>query len=1012
MTTEAPSDDAGTQHISAKKLDENVTSYGNEQYRHFSRVLNRDISLYKKLVIRLDGSIIESYIEILLACAGLLSTILFIIGSYPDAAPENLPAVELWLAIFFAADFFIRLLFKGSSYLKTTEGFVDLLSVIPLLSSAGEINIDPLVRLARANVAAFRLLKTVKILKIFRIVRIVRVYRLILLMKDSVRQQVLIHVIIGATVMVAAGGLFQIIEQSRSDDNISFHDSCYFAVGTITFLGFGDIVPMTVLGQFMVVVIAFASWYLVPIHTMRMVRLSQSIGSCVSHFVPGSQPRNHIILVLISTCAVEEIDEFFQEFFHACHGYPRYRVAILGAKLALEALATQLRRKAYAHQVDFVAGSVFDDHDLQRCCLDLSAAVFTMSRRACESQQHESDDDNNTLLAGISIKNVCPNVPLYLQVNRPSIRQHVLWKTINRFPNLQLICIRQLSSALLARSCSCPGMHVVVGNMLQSHETGFIPGSISTWTDEYNWGAGHSLFPSVFGSYFDGIAFKDCIAQLYGDVDVLPIAMPFPSSNDGGFTVILNPINHVIKTGDLVYVLAQTLEKATSITSYRPSEPLSSSPSVPSVLHQAKNSLHRRRESDRMQATALQKPDNIQPVFQMNVCSPDGLSMPTISAAADSDRRSAPTPVPRVLFNNHIVLAGCMDLHLREFISALRSQVHTRTTPVVVVVTEDRIRDETQSLSCFDQVHLLVGDLLDDKFLNNINLRGASHTILFSKVQYPNLLRLPVPHKENIPSSDIQLIISLIAIETFLTKGRQIATSNCISELQFKSNLMFLRPKFYNIKHLSTSTNTSFDPDAADAKVHFAGAPRPMAALSFHYPQVFNVVRSLLTDSKIMSDQDSELRMQLNLVKVPPQFYGVAYPHLMQWFIAEYGFLCIGIFRSKHQRSAPIPYIYTCPRASTIVGKDDHAFVFAPVSQSRPGYVRSVSKESMDMKVVTSLYNSNNANLSSCLQNYNLSEEAGKVQRHTSLNDVKKKFQKQGRSRSVTLKGVARISSH
>jgi hypothetical protein len=180
-----------------------------------------------------------------------------------------------------------------------------------------------------------------------------------------------------------------------------------------------------------------------------------------------------------------------------------------------------------------------------------------------------------------------------------------------------------------------------------------------------------------------------------------------------------------------------------------------------------------------------------------------------------------------------------------------------------------------------------------------------------------------------------------------------------------------------------------------DTLVHFSEVPRSIAALSFHYPHIFNVLDAILFGSVIPSKlkesgaiQDKV--MQLNLVKIPSQHQNQKYSALLRSFIQEHGFLCIGLFRSKSQHRAPIPYVFLNPASDTIIVEDDHVFIFAPVQADKPGQVESMKDKSC-MNVVTSLYNTRIPNLSSSLQNVR-ADRSGVIQ-------VRRRQSEMGRTR-------------
>ncbi|KMS65569.1 hypothetical protein BVRB_034640, partial [Beta vulgaris subsp. vulgaris] len=185
---------------------------------------------------------------------------------------------------------------------------------------------------------------------------------------------------------------------------------------------------------------------------------------------------------------------------------------------------------------------------------------FVLSRRSCESLEHENDEDIHTMMAAASVKNYCPAIPTIVQINNPQYGTGVLWQNLAAFPNTQLLCVKQAKMSLLAGSCVCPGLHVLVGNMLQSFVANV--NVLDSWHKEYIWGATNALFPTVFGPYFQGKRFLDAAVELYTAIDVMPIAVFKRHSDTNQVEILLCPTDYLIGDGDLVYVLSRDLASA------------------------------------------------------------------------------------------------------------------------------------------------------------------------------------------------------------------------------------------------------------------------------------------------------------------------------------------------------------------------------------------------------------------------------------------------------------------
>ncbi|CEO96037.1 Ion transport domain-containing protein [Plasmodiophora brassicae] len=939
--------------------DRSISSYGDDLYNGFLKIMRNEVNMYKRAVTAYESSAIRSIVDVTLAFAGITSTVLFVVSSYfPNSTIVS--TIELVLAIMFAVDFCISLFARGYQFLFTKEGIVDLLSVIPLIASPGDNGFDSVVGLARSNIAVIRVFKSLKALRVLRVVRVVRVYRVIVLLRDSVQQQIAVTLVIGSAIVVMFAAIFQMLQ-----GDITFFNSCYFIAQTMTTVGFGEVMPTNVRSRLFTVLVAIATWTLIPMQAMRTIELSRQTGNTLSQFVP-SDLHQHVILILQGPFAIEEIHEFLSEFFHTFHGPSPYRVVILGRKRTLKLLTASLKTTPYADLVDLVIGSVHEDNDLHRCALSLASAVFTLPHRSCVTRQQEIDEDNESLLAAISVKNVCPNVPVYVQVNNPEVQDHILWRTVNKFPNVQLICSNQLSVALLAQSCLCPGFHVLVGNLLQSYNAPSVQQvPLTNWIDEYEWGASHSVVPTVFSQYFHGRMFRDAALMLQEKLGIIPIALTTRDQH-GTLGVALNPQDRVIEAGELVYVIARSIEHSAKVATFTMPEA-----GEQTAIDAARTFLDRKKQTSELSKRVTSDPKrSLQSAFQMDSGTLHGLSMPAIKT--DRKRNLPPIiPIDSVEFSDHIIITGFIDIRICTFLFTFRKSQQYQRGRIPIVIVPDHLPDLAirEAIGQFEDVYMVIGSLNDDDLLLRINLIAASHTIMFSNPANGvdrNLQAHATRHYEMVVDTDVAAITNLIALERFLAKRKNPNASNVMFQLQFKSNLKFLRPNLYDAHSTNgraqaqwnaplplLQSDLKFSSAAADAKVHLAGTPQSMAAMCFHCPHIFHIVNALLFGTPTPGHRS--WHMQVALVAVPERFGGKPFPELSRWFADVYGFICIGLFRDKKRYGSPIPYIFSNPPPDAVVSKDDHAFVLATVCDKKARAVRGGSGVE-DIAVITSLF--------------------------------------------------------
>ncbi len=194
----------------------------------------------------------------------ILLSVLFVMLESVHGLPEKvydwLYYGEWVITIFFTFEYIARIVTvnKPARYIFSFYGIIDLLSTIPLYLSFILVGGNYLL-----TVRALRLLRIFRILKITRYIGESNKLKRALLHS---RPKILIFLFTVLIVCIIAGTLMYLIEGETSGFS-NIPTSIYWCIVTLTTVGFGDITPVTPLGQFLAAIIMIMGYGIIAVPT-------------------------------------------------------------------------------------------------------------------------------------------------------------------------------------------------------------------------------------------------------------------------------------------------------------------------------------------------------------------------------------------------------------------------------------------------------------------------------------------------------------------------------------------------------------------------------------------------------------------------------------------------------------------------------------------------------------------------------------------------------------------------
>ena len=218
--------------------------------------------------------------DVFLLWSILLSVFVAILDSLPvlgEPVKQLFYILEWVLTIVFTAEYIMRIAIseKPKKYIFSFWGFVDLIAVFPTYLSLFVVGYHYLI-----------VVRVLRLLRVFRILRLVRFYSEALVLVNALKAsfyRITIFFTAVLTIVILLGTIMYVIE---GGDNgfTSIPQGIYWAIITITTVGYGDIVPVTVLGK-MVSSIAMIIGYAIiavptGIVTVAIARAAEPKSEC------------------------------------------------------------------------------------------------------------------------------------------------------------------------------------------------------------------------------------------------------------------------------------------------------------------------------------------------------------------------------------------------------------------------------------------------------------------------------------------------------------------------------------------------------------------------------------------------------------------------------------------------------------------------------------------------------------------------------------------------------------
>jgi len=201
--------------------------------------------------------------DVILLLAIIISVVAVMLDSDKEIHKQYgglLLIAEWFFTLLFTIEYVLRIYCSSDKrkYTLSFMGIIDLLSIIPTYLI---IFYAPIVALID-----IRVLRLIRIFRIFKLSPYLRSGHTMQIALRSSRPKIIVFILSVSLVVIILGTLMYIVEgQQNGFDNIP--KSIYWAVVTLTTVGYGDVVPLTTLGKTVAVFIMLLGYAIIAVPT-------------------------------------------------------------------------------------------------------------------------------------------------------------------------------------------------------------------------------------------------------------------------------------------------------------------------------------------------------------------------------------------------------------------------------------------------------------------------------------------------------------------------------------------------------------------------------------------------------------------------------------------------------------------------------------------------------------------------------------------------------------------------
>ncbi|KAL4472400.1 hypothetical protein ABPG74_018349 [Tetrahymena malaccensis] len=806
------------------------------------------------------------------------------------------------------------------------------------------------------------------ITRIFRFLRVVRYIQKYYKAGDSEfkgvqRQIYIIFLTILSLVIITAGTLLSFEAPKRQEliaaltpdqklctasttNPATFQEMIYFVVVSISTVGYGDVVPQSEMGRATVIVLIIIVIVIVPQQTNELIRLI-SLQSVYARTI--YKPNSDIPHIIITGHVdVSALRFFCNELFHEDHGNQDKNAIILQSNIPSSEMELFLNNQQYEHNLTYLQGNPKSERDLKRAAATKAKTCVIMINKYSGDS---TSSDHKNIMTGLCIKKIVyhltrNNINLCMQLIKPESKFHYL-SALSQKSTDQVIVVEEIKMNLvslqffifkylnsyyfqLAKSCFCPGIISLIGNLIQSTSAEVTDNEPTKWIREYKNGLGHEMYRTTLSITFSGQTFSTIAAKVYEKFQAILLGMEIDI--DGQTVIRLNPGSYIVRNTPEnnvhVYIICEDKNVADKVASYQMT-------AQDLIDFNQKKLLHQKKEKNETQAfeNEFQQPLKI---YKSMINDIDSIANDYVVLDESISLMQATENSTDV--KNHILLCG-FHPSIYYFILPLRAK-YLKEYQHIVILSDQKPSQMWDSISRFPFITYIQGSPYVKQDLINANVAYADKAVILGQ------------EMTNESNNNEALDQMFDSESIFIYKAIQKLNPKIqiMIELVYPSNIEFLIPQ--EVSH-DESFKSELTPLYAAGEVYISTMVDALTCQTFYNPHILTIFQQILTGGNHSQEQNLNNEIdkikQSNLWQIPvPEDYYVkqdlhlflikfylffnqnkTFGQLFHYLSEQRDLIALGLYRLSGALDNKQPYTYTNPDSDTKLTPRDKVFVLS-----------------------------------------------------------------------------------